>query len=216
MPTLLVKEPLSEAWFAARRGRLTASRFNDILNGTPTGWSRIIDELNGDREGFRGNAATDWGTENEDGAITLFELQERVEVERTGFWIMDDFPFIGGTPDGLLGSDYTLQVKCPYNPEVHLKSWRDQRIPGKYIPQVQGELMITGRSYAWFISYDPRADIDKQLVKILIPKNQNYIDALLVRLLQFYQCWKESRDPLEYFLTAKVADPVNGSLPKLF
>lgn len=216
MATLLVEKPLTPEWFAARKNRITASRFNDILNGTPKAWERIIDEMDGTRAGFRGNDATEWGNNHEEEAIRLFEFQENVDVVRTGFWIMDDYPDIGGTPDGLLGDDFTLQVKCPYNPDVHYKTWKEQRIPGKYLAQVQGEMMITGRRFAWFISYDPRADADFQLVKILIPRNQNYIDGLLARLLQFRECWQGFINPSEYFVTAPKIDISTDPIPKLF
>lgn len=216
MGRLLVKEPLSPEWFAARKNRLTASKFNDILNGTPTAWSRLIDEMDGTREGFKGNDATRWGEKYESEAIDLFAFEENLDVEPTGLWVMDEHDFIGGTPDGLIGDDFTVQVKCPYNPEIHLKTWRDQKIPGKYFPQVQGELMVTGRRFVWFISYDPRAAVNQRLVKILIPRNQNFIDGLLARLLQFWECREGFYNPERYFVTAPKIDVLNGTIPKLF
>jgi len=212
----LAGEPLSDQWFENRKGKITASRFNDVLNGTPAGWSRLLGELDGSVKGFGGNAATGWGTDHEQEAIDLFSFEESINVNPTGFWIMDDFPFIGGTPDGLIGADTTVQVKCPFNPEVHLKTVREQRIPSKYLAQVQGELMVTGRKFVWFISYDPRAKLADRLVKILIPRNQNYIDVLLGRLLKFWECYEGFRNPEEYFITAPKIDIAKDQIPKLF
>ena len=209
-------EPLSDQWFENRKGKITASRFNDVLHGTPTGWRRLLGEMDGSVMGFRGNAATEWGTNHEQEAIDLFAFEEGLDVTPTGFWIMDDHPFIGGTPDGLIGTDSTIQVKCPFNPEVHLKTFREQKIPSKYLAQVQGELMVTGRSFVWFVSYDPRASVAQRLVKIIIPRNENYIDALLGRLIKFWECFEGFRNPEEYFITAPKIDIVNDKIPKLF
>lgn len=215
---LLVKQQRTEEWFRERSTRITASIFNDVLNGSPNTWSRLIDELEGNRSRFAGNDATEWGERYEDEAIRLFELEENLDVERTGFWIDDDYPdLFGGSPDGLIGSDTVVEVKCPYNPEVHLKTLRDQKVPGKYIAQVQGNLWITRRTSSWFLSYDPRQTPDKAIVKIPVLKNQNYIDGLRSRLLQFAECWKDFRDPAQYFKAQKPEiDILSDDIPALF
>jgi putative phage-type endonuclease len=210
----LIKEQLSDDWFKARDNCITGSQFNDVLNGTPTTWARIIAEKNGTAERFRGNKATEWGTKYEPEAIDLFSFQEQVDVVRTGFWVCDDNPFIGGSPDGLIGSDHLIEVKCPFNPDVHLKTYREKKIPGKYVPQVQGNLGITGRRFAWFISYDPRASVETKLVKILVARDDAYIESLFTRLNLFLECWKNGKDPLDYFELPGKVDLDN--MPKLF
>lgn len=214
---LLVKEQGFPEWFAERKTRITASRFNEILSGTPAAWNRIISELNGETRAFSGNEATRWGSKYEDEAISLFELEENVDVDRTGFHILDEYPDdIGGSPDGLVRTDGIVEVKCPFNPDVHLKTLREQKIPAKYVAQVQGNLLITRRRFGWFISYDPRQTPDKRLVKILIIRNDIYIDSLLARLLQFVESWKGLRDPIHYFAKKEASDLFDDSLPPLF
>lgn len=214
---LLVKDQKSEAWFRERRTRITASRFNEVLSGTPKAWSRIISELNGETRGFSGNEATRWGERYEDDAIALFELEENLDVERTGFHVLDKYPDdIGGSPDGLVRDDTVVEVKCPFNPEIHLKTYREQKVPGKYVAQVQGNMLITGRRFSWFLSYDPRQTPEKRLVKILIVRNQNYIDALVPRLLEFVESWKGLRDPTHYFAKKEASDIFDDGLPPLF
>jgi len=214
---LLVSEQGSPEWFAARKTRITASRFNEILSGTPAAWNRIISELNGETRAFSGNEATRWGSRYEDEAISLFELEENLDVQRTGFHILDKYPDdIGGSPDGLVGKDSIIEVKCPFNPEIHLKTYREQKIPAKYVAQVQGNLLITGRRVAWFLSYDPRQTPDKRLVKILIVRNDKYIDELLFRLLQFVESWKGLTDPIHYFAKREATDIFDDTLPPLF
>jgi putative phage-type endonuclease len=214
---LLVKDQLSPEWFAERQKRVTSSIFNEILSGTPKAWSRIIGEKEGSIRSFYGNEATRWGSNHEDEAVALFEMEENIDVERTGFHVLDQYPDdIGGSPDGLIGKDSLIEVKCPFNPEVHLKTFREQKIPGKYIAQVQGNLLITGRRVGWFLSYDPRQSIDKRLVKIPIIRNDIYLDGLLSRVLQFVECWKGLRSPDQYFVKKQETDIFDDSVPKLF
>lgn len=214
---LLVKDQGSPEWFAERKKRITASRFNEILSGTPAAWNRVIAELDGVSRPFGGNEATRWGSHYEDEAISLFELEENVDVERTGFHILDEYPDdIGGSPDGLVRSDGIIEVKCPFNPEVHLKTLREQKIPAKYVAQVQGNLLITRRRVAWFLSYDPRQTPDKRLVKILIVRNDNYIDSLLERLLQFVSSWKGLQNTDSFFAKKEATDLFDDSIPPLF
>lgn len=214
---LLVKDQRSPEWFAARRTRITASRFNEVLNGTPKAWSRLLSEIQGDRPGFRGNAATRWGERYESEAIAFFEFQEGLDVDTTGFHVMDEFPEdIGSSPDGLIGSEYAVEVKCPYNSDVHLKTWKEQKVPAKYVPQVQGHLLVTGRRFVWFLSYDPRQPIEKRLVKILVIRNNHYIDGLRTRLLQFVEFCKVTKDPSLYFGKKETTDIFDDSLPLLF
>lgn len=207
-------EQRSEEWFALREPCITASQFNDVLVGTPKAWTRIIEEKKGIRKGFQGNEATRWGNKYEDEALALFSFQEQLQVEKSGFFIYDKNPGIGASPDGKIGSDTLAEVKCPFNPDVHLKTWREQKVPAKYIPQIQGQLEITDRNFCWFISYDPRQEIDLQIVKILVARDQNYIDSLLIRLENFLFCWKNDEDPLNYFASPKGVDL--DELPDLF
>lgn len=213
----LVREQKSEIWHRERKTRITSSSFNDILSGTPNGWRRIIEEKEGIRKAFSGNEATRWGEKYETEAIRLFELEEDLDITPTGFWIMDSYPDdIGGSPDGLIGEDSIVEVKCPYNPLVHRKTFLEQKIPGKYIPQIQGNLMITGRRLAWFISYDPRAPIEERLVKIPIIRSDSYLDSLLGRVLQFVECWKGLRNPDSYFVNRVERDIFDDSIPNFF
>ena len=69
---------------------------------------------------------------------------------------------IGGTPDGYIGKDGLIEVKCPYNGGNHLQTLLKGEIYNReYLYQIQGYLMITGRQWCDFVTYDP--DLPKGL-----------------------------------------------------
>ena len=88
--------------------------------------------------------------------------------------IRDSIKYVGASPDGLIGSDGGLEIKCP-NSETHLRTIYDQSIPSKYIPQVQMGMWVTGRAWWDFVSYDPRLPPELQLFVTRIKRDEEYI-----------------------------------------
>jgi putative phage-type endonuclease len=189
-------EQRTEGWRFARIGLATASRAKDIMTkgrGSEPSKTRqaYIDELvaermTGQSQGFTGNAATDWGTEQESAAVSAFEEVTGRLVELTGFITHEDL-LAGASPDGLVGDDETLEIKCPFNPTRHLRCFTEG-VPDEHIPQIQFQLWITGRKACNFVSYDPRV-IDERLQVFVgkVERDDEYIaklDAATRSLLQ--------------------------------
>lgn len=161
----------SEQWFAARKGRATASQFKKIL--TPTG--KLSAQADGyarklarecicdDPFEFTGNKATDWGTEHEPEARELFRELSGLDVVEIGFATHHRMPCVGCSPDGIiLGPDGIplagLEIKCP-SPDT-LVDWKlgESGIPSEHIPQVHGSMVVTGLRKWEFIGYFPGAE----------------------------------------------------------
>lgn len=155
----------SEAWLKERLGRFTSSEFHKLLvkgKGEVFGKTavsyileKVAERLTNTCVGFEGNKYTEWGSEHEAEAVSVYEQRQGVKV--------DVAPFIplgtnaGGSPDGFVGSDGIIEVKCPFNQVNHLKYFLENaQIPKEYAIQIQGNLMATGRKWCDFISYDPR------------------------------------------------------------
>jgi hypothetical protein len=151
----------SDAWLQSRLGRPTASNFGKLITTTgkaSTSAEAYINELiaqriTGEIPEFFKSEAMQRGNDLEASAKALYEFTRDVEVVEVGLCLHDEFD-CGASPDGLVGDDGGLEIKCPL-PHTHVSYLRDGNIPSKYIPQVQGCLWITGREWWDFMSYHP-------------------------------------------------------------
>jgi hypothetical protein len=176
----------SEEWFETRLGRPTASNFGKLI--TPTGKPSAsaqgyIDELiaqsiTGVVEDFFKSEAMQRGNEFEPMAKAFYEFTYDVEVKEVGLCLHDDYE-CGASPDGLVGDDGGLELKCPLA-HTHISYLRNGCIPAKYIPQVQGCLWITGREWWDFMSYHPA--MDDLIVRVY--RDEAYIKKLADQVIK--------------------------------
>lgn len=142
-------EQRSEAWFAARKGRITASIVGRILAGDESVMRLMAREWHGAEREFTGNIATEYGVANESNAAWAYEIHTANPVEKVGFVTRDDWA--GCSPDGFVGVDGGLEIKCPFslrdeqNPQF--KTLAEQQA---YYDQVQFSLWVTGRKFWHF------------------------------------------------------------------
>lgn len=151
-------------WFAQRAGKVTASRVADVVAKTKTGWGAsranylaqlVAERLTGNVEPTFTNAAMQWGTDKEPEAREAYEYRTGVFVDQVG---MVDHPTIamtGASPDGLVGSDGLVEIKCP-NTATHIDTLLSGKVPAKYVTQMAWQMACTGRSWCDFVSFDPR------------------------------------------------------------
>lgn len=154
----------SADWFAMRLGKVTASRVADVIAKTKTGYSAsranyaaqlIAERLTGDVAESFSNAAMQWGTDNEPEARLAYEFSHDVEVVEVAFVEHPAVAMSGASPDGLVGADGLVEIKCPIT-ATHLDTLRTETIPGKYETQMLWQMACTGRQWCDFVSYDPR------------------------------------------------------------
>lgn len=154
-------EQKTPEWFVARGGKPTASCFDQLLTTKgEQSKSRIkyMYKLAAERvsgvfeEGYQ-SAAMLRGNEIEEEARRFYEFTNGVEVQRVGFCVSDCDRY-GCSPDGLVGDDGGIQIKCP-QAHTHVGYLLDNKMPMDYFQQVQGELFVTGRKWWDFISYYP-------------------------------------------------------------
>lgn len=154
-------EQRSEAWFEARCGRVTGTRFSELVAGESTKTykdlvSDIACEIITRRqdEGYT-NAAMEHGIETEPEARAEYEYLTGVKVTEAGFVIPDEghkyHDWIGVSPDGL-PPDGLIEIKCPMM-RTHLDYIEANKLPSQYRHQVQGQMFVTGLPYCDFVSY---------------------------------------------------------------
>ena len=139
------------AWFNARKGKLTASNFGSAAGINPyTSRAKAL-RLELGKEKWSGNMdACAWGTKNERNAIKDYMVRTGNVVNSKGFFPHPEYDWLGGSPDGLVGNEGLIEVKCPFiNKICHGK------IPPIYYCQVNGLLEILNREWCDFISWTP-------------------------------------------------------------
>lgn len=170
----------SDEWIAARLGIPSASMYGKIIT-TQGKWSTqadtyinqlVAEKLTREQTPFYQNEHMARGTELEPDARKMYEFIKDVEVQEVGFCLHDTLE-AGASPDGLIGEDGGLEIKCPA-PATHVEYLRGGKLPSKYKQQVMGCLWITGREWWDFMSYHPSM---KPLI-VRVERDEDYIAEL--------------------------------------
>lgn len=190
-------EQRSEEWFSARLGKVTASRVADVIAKTKTGYSAsrdnymaqlICERLTGQKGESFTNAAMEWGVANEALAVSAYENAKNVLVESVGFVNHPTIKMSGASPDGLVSfGGYTegiLEVKCPQT-NTMIETLLADKVPTKYIPQIQWQLRCCQRQWCDFISYDPRLPQELQLFVKRVEFDAPYVAMLEEEVIKF-------------------------------
>lgn len=152
-------------WIKARQGCLTASRMADAMAWLKKGGEAearrqlkidlLVERLTGFSIDHYVTKEMQWGIDHEAEARATYEELTGNRVQLCGFALHPDIPFFGASPDGLLGREGLLEIKCPTS-RVHLTWTLAGEPPQQHRPQMLAQLACTRRKYVDFISYDPR------------------------------------------------------------
>lgn len=151
-------------WLKLRAGKVTASRVSDVIAKTKTGVSAsrakyagelIAERMTGSPAERYSNAAMAWGTEMEPEARAAYEYNRAAKVEQIAFVVHPTIADSGASPDGLVGDDGLVEIKCPET-HTHIKTLLGQTVPSDYVTQMQWQMACTGRAWCDFVSFDPR------------------------------------------------------------
>jgi putative phage-type endonuclease len=183
----------TDEWFAARIGKVTASRVADVIAKTKTGYSSSRDNYmaqlicerltNQKADGFT-NAAMQWGTETEPLARLSYEVSQNVLVDELGFVPHPKILMAGASPDGLVGDNGLLEIKCP-NTATHIDTLLSETVPGKYNTQMQFQMACTDREWCDFVSFDNRLPTELQLFVKRVPRDNVFIRLIEGEIVQF-------------------------------
>lgn len=183
METLPNVQQGSDAWFAMRLGKVTASRVSDVVARTKSGWSAsranyqaelIAERLTGTPADKFTNAAMQWGTDNEGAARQAYEFYHDVSVTQVAFVDHPRIAMTGASPDGLVGDDGLVEIKAPQT-ATHLETLLGQTVPAKYVTQMQWQMACTGRQWCDFASFDPRLPESMRLFVARVPRDNGMI-----------------------------------------
>ena len=182
------EEQGTEAWFADRLGKVTASRLADVLAKTKTGYSAsrnnymtqlVLETITQSRAESYTNLAMAWGTEQEPFARAAYEAKTGQMVEEVGFLPHPTIALAGASPDGLVGDDGMVEIKCP-STSTALECWLTQSqggnpVDGKYFAQMQWQMRCADRSWCDYVVFDPRMPAKAQLFVTRVERDEEWL-----------------------------------------
>jgi len=183
----------TDEWLAARCGKATASRVADIIAETKSGPSAmrtnyhaelVAERLTGTPASKFTNGAMQWGTDTEPEARQVYAMTHAVEVVEVGLVIHPTIDMSAASPDGLVGDDGMVEIKCP-NTATHIATLLDQKVPAKYATQMQWQMACTGRTWSDFVSYDPRMPGNMSMFVQRVERDDAVIDDLTAEVVRF-------------------------------
>jgi predicted phage-related endonuclease len=119
----------------------------------------------------------EWGTATEPQARIAYELYREVFVDEIGFIDHPTIAMSGASPDGFVGEDGLVEIKCPES-KTQMETLLNQKVPNKYQPQMQWQMACTGRKWCDFVSFDPRMPENLQIFVQRVERNDVYIKML--------------------------------------
>ena len=188
---------LSERWRSERSKRISSTYFKDVADRRiTTSCSNLVKKII-----YKCSVQTlaiKYGIVNERIAARKYEEETGRKIKNCGLFIDVANPFLCTSPDGLIGDDGLIEIKCPYsarNVSTLIEISQNHNIGLKYNPngeaflptkhkyfyQIQGQLAITGRSWCDLYFWCP-----KDTVVIRIRKDEAFWEKILPKLKSFY------------------------------
>ena len=187
MAEILTMQQRSAEWFQARLGRVTASKFSEVMakgrGSSPSARRQtylnhlVAERISGElAENYTGGDA-ERGIAYEDEAIRAYEFQTDETVKRIGL-VRNDLA--GASPDGLVGDDGLVEVKAPRR-HHYIRMVLSDDPAADYFPQIMGQLWLTERSWCDLCLYAPPLP----LFVLRVPREDDYIANLATAVEAF-------------------------------
>jgi putative phage-type endonuclease len=204
----------SAEWHQIRLGKVTASRVADVMARTKSGYGAsranyaaqiIAERLTGAPiESTLTTRAIQHGIDTEPEARNAYQFYHGVTVDQVAFVEHPTIADVGCSPDGLVGDDGLVEIKCP-NTATHLETLLGQTVPGKYETQIQFQMACTGRQWCDFISYDPRMPEQMRMFVRRVYRDDQRIAELETEVVAFLKEIKSRIEQLEAIYGEKAA-----------
>lgn len=185
----------SDEWKQERCGHLTASRMADVLATLKSGGEAAsrrnlrvrlaVERLTGlpSPDGFQSQAMLD-GIENERLAVVAYERFAPDLVEAVSFVRHPRIEWYGASPDGLVGDDGLLEVKCPI-PATHVEYLLAGKVPSEYVPQMLAQLSCTGRRWVDFVSFCPSMPENLRVFLVRLERDDKEVERIEAEAVRF-------------------------------
>ena len=188
-------EQQTDEWFAARAGKVTASRVVDLMAKTKSGYSAsrenymaqlVVERFTGGKGESFTNAAMAWGNEQEPFARAAYEAREGVFVDEVGFVPHPNIDGAGASPDGLVDADGLVEIKCP-NTATMIDVLINETVARKYYMQMQMQMACTERQWCDYVVFDPRMPENAQMFVKRVARDDAFILEMEGEITKFLE-----------------------------
>jgi len=181
----------TDEWLTARAGRITASRIADMMaGGTGVTKSKYMVQLAVERmtgkpvsSGFISQSMKD-GTINEPLAREHYEFENDVKVTTVGLVQHPNLLNAAASPDGLVGVDGLLEIKCP-DLSTHANYLLTKKIPTNYILQMQWQMACTGRAWCDWMTFAIAMPVKARALVIRVQRDEKKIQEIELAAIEF-------------------------------
>jgi len=187
-------EQRTDEWYLTRLGKVTASSLYKVLAKTKTGYGAdrgnymtqlVLERVTGTKADFYTNASMQWGIDQEPFARAAYEATKEVMVEEIAFVPHPTIEMSGASPDGLVGDDGMVEIKCP-DSKTMLECWlSDNPVESKYMAQMQWQMRCADRNWCDYVVFDPRMPPKAQLFVDRVERDDEWIAATEIEVVKF-------------------------------
>lgn len=180
----------TDEWFAARLGKVTASRAADVMTKKGSAARAnlsaqlVLERITNTKGESFSSAAMQWGVDQEPFARAAYEAHSGVWVDTVGFVQHPTIERAGASPDGLVGHDGLVEIKCP-NTATMIDTLLTGKVPSHYATQMQMQMACTGRAWCDYAVFDSRMPVKAQLFVKRVQRDQKFIDDLNQEIIAF-------------------------------
>jgi hypothetical protein len=206
---LLSPEQRTEAWYKARAGKFTGSRFVDVLAKGTKAYSDLINQVAVERltddyiDSGMDSYALKWGREVEPYARQAYSFHTGNVVKQASFINHPVYKdFVGVSPDGVINPNGGSEFKCPKDPRIHIDRFKNGMNHKEFMPQVQGCIWVCQSDWWDWVSFDPRMPEHMRLYVQRVWRDDKYIANLEKAVLV---AEGEVREYLEVFKPENIA-----------
>ena len=201
----------SDEWYAARLGKVTASRAADVLTKKGSAArSNLSAQLVLERitktkaESFQ-SPSMQWGIDQEPTAKLFYEAIRHVLVESVGFVQHPSIEYAGASPDGLVGANGLVEIKCP-NTATMIDIILTKKIPTNHITQMQMQMACTQRDWCDYVVFDPRMPPKAKLFIKRINRDKVFIDLMEKEIILFLKDVESNYQSISSFIEDNISD----------
>lgn len=180
-------------WFSLRAGKVTASSLHKVMARTKTGYGAdranyhaqlVTERLTGLPAESYSNAAMQWGIDTEPQARAAYAMETGIVPVEIGFLRHPTIADSGASPDGLVGDDGMVEIKCP-NSATHIATLTGAGIDRKYLLQMQWQMACADRQWCDFASFDPRLPDEMQLHVQRVNRDEELLAQMTAEVIAF-------------------------------
>ena len=201
----------SDEWYTARLGKVTASRAADVLTKKGSAArSNLSAQLVLERitktkaESFQ-SPSMQWGIDQEPTAKLFYEASRDVLVESVGFVQHPSIEYAGASPDGLVGANGLVEIKCP-NTATMIDIILTKKIPTNHITQMQMQMACTQRDWCDYVVFDPRMPPKAKLFIKRINRDKVFIDLMEKEIILFLKDVDSNYQSISSFIENNISD----------